>query len=184
MRLQDKRQVNPIRFAWESPGDTETASCTLGVVIERNAIVAVLNGQDIDSTIGSDQVGEKINLTDIPFPIIRDRDAAPPPLRFVIAPHLQDGLGRLHIRIGRGERELTPIQVSYPSPRFLVAILIPQTDGPTFAIAGQGLPIRRGPVIPPNLYGGLPGAIGINVQLIPPPGGWWRGHTDERGIAG
>jgi len=86
---QDKRQVDLTRSTWESPGDTEIAGCTLRVTaIGTNAIVAVLNGQDIDSTIGSDQAGEKIDLTNIPFLIVPDRSAPPPPLRFVIAPHL------------------------------------------------------------------------------------------------
>jgi hypothetical protein len=88
MHLEDKRQVDVIASAWDSPGDTETAGCTLRVVITGNAIVAVLDGQDIDSTVGSDQFGEKVNLIDGPLPIVRDRGAPPPPLRFVIAPHL------------------------------------------------------------------------------------------------
>jgi len=88
MRPQDKRQVDVMaELAWESPGDTEMAGCPLRVV-ERSAIVAVLDGKDIDSTMGLDKAGEKINLTDVPFPIIRDRNAPPPPLRFVVAPHL------------------------------------------------------------------------------------------------
>jgi hypothetical protein len=54
--LQDKRQVD--RSRWESPSDTEIASCPLGVTIGRraNAIVAVLDGQHIGSTVGVDQV--------------------------------------------------------------------------------------------------------------------------------
>jgi hypothetical protein len=150
--LQDKRQVDLIvKCAGESPGDTEIASCTLRIVIARNAIVAVLKGQDVDPTFGSNQVGEKINRPDIPFLIIRDRGAPPPPLCLVIAPHLQDGPRHLHIRIGRGECELAPIQVSCLAPRFLVAILIPQTNGPAFAIAGQDIPTGSVPVIPPHL---------------------------------
>jgi len=152
------------RCDWDSPGNTEIAGCTLRVVIARNAIVAVLESQDIDSTIGPNQVGEKINLTYIPFLIIRDRGAPPPPLCFVIAPHLQDSLGHLHTRMGRGEREPTPIQVSYLAPRFLVAVetraLILQTNGPAFAIAGQEIPTGSIPVIPPNPYSRLPEAIG------------------------
>jgi hypothetical protein len=147
--LQDKRQVDLIaRFAGDSPGDTETAGCPLRVVV-RSTIVAVLDGQDIDSTMGLDKAGEKISLTDVPFPIIRYRGALPPPLRFVITPHLQDGLDHLHTWMGRGERELMPIQVSCPALRLLVTILILQTYGP--AIAGQGSPIGSVPVIPPNL---------------------------------
>jgi len=85
--LQDKRQVDLIARAWDSPGDTETAGCPLRVVVG-NAIIAVLDGQDIGSTIASNMAGEKINPTDVPLLIIRDRGALPPPLRFVITPHL------------------------------------------------------------------------------------------------
>ena len=107
MRFQDERQVDLMaRYAWESPGDTELAGCTLRVVIERNAIVAVLDGQDIGSAFGSDQTGKKINLADISFPVILDGGtpppSPPPPLRFVIAPHLQDSPVHLHTRKGRG----------------------------------------------------------------------------------
>ena len=98
LHLQDKRQVDVIpKFAWGSPGDTETAGCPLRVTIGRaNVVVAVLDAQDIGSTVGFDMAGEKINLTDISLLIIRDRGALPPPFRFVVAPHLQDGLCHLH----------------------------------------------------------------------------------------
>jgi len=151
MPLQDKRQVDLIaRYARDSPGDTEITGCSLRVVV-RSAIVAVLDGQDIGSTVGADMAGEKINLTDVRFPIMRDRVTLPPPLRFVIAPHLQDSLGHLHIWMGRGERELAPIQVSCPALRFLAAVLIQQTKGSAIAIAGQGSPRGSVPGIPPNL---------------------------------
>ena len=98
MHLQDNRQVDVIAdFAWVSPGDTETTGCSLRVTIRRaNVVVAVLDAQDIGTTIGFDMAGEKINLTDISLLIIRDRGALPPPFRFVVAPHLQDGLCHLH----------------------------------------------------------------------------------------
>jgi len=139
------------RYTWESPGNTEIAGYALRVVIERNAIVAVLDSQDVDPTVGSDQVGEKMNLADIAFLIIRDNGTPPPPLCLVVAPHPQDGLGYLHTRMGRGrgEHELTPIQMSCPTQCFLVAIPIQQTNGA--ASVGQGLPIESGPVIPPYL---------------------------------
>ena len=183
--LQDKRQIDPMaRWNWDSPSNTERASRTLRVVIAGNVIVAVLEGQDIYSTVRFYQVGVKIDPTDIPFLIVRDRGAPPPPLRLVIAPHLQDSLGHLHTRIGRRKREPAPIQMSYPTPRFRVAILIPQTNGPALTIAGQDIPTGNVPVFPPDRYSRPPGAIGgIGIQLIPPPRGWWRGHMNKRGIA-
>ena len=73
MRLQDKRQVDVMaEFAWESPGDTETIGRPLRIVIERNVIVAVLDGQDVGSTIGFDVAREKIYRADISLLIIRD----------------------------------------------------------------------------------------------------------------
>ena len=155
MRLQDKRQVDVMaEFAWESPGDTETIGRPLRVVIERNVIVAVLDGQDVGSTIGFDVAGEKINRADISLLIIRDRGALPPPFRFVVAPHLQDGLCHPHARFRRGEGESAPKQVSRPAPSFLVAALIAQANGS--AIAGQGDPRGSGPERPPNLRARLP----------------------------
>jgi hypothetical protein len=60
MHLGDKGQVDlMVEFAYESPGDTEIASCPLRVVGERSVIVAVLDGQDIGSTMGFDMAGEK-----------------------------------------------------------------------------------------------------------------------------
>ena len=137
-------------FAWESPGDTETAGCPLRVVVARNVIVAVLDGQDVGSTVGSDQVGEKINLADVSLLIIRDRVALPPPFRFVVAPHFQRGLCHQHAFFRRGEGKSTPMQVSSPASSFLVAIPVAQADGSAFAIAGQGGPSGIGPECPPN----------------------------------
>lgn len=93
----------------ESPGDLEIAGCTLRVVIARNAIIAILEGQDIGSTFGSDQAREEINLTDVPFLVVHDGGALPPPLCFVVAPHLQVGFTYLHTHEGRVEHEFTPI---------------------------------------------------------------------------
>ena len=150
MRLQDKRQVDVMaELAWESPGDTELASCSLRVVIERNVIVAVLDGQDVGSTVGFDVAGEKICRTDISLLIIRNRCALPPPFRFVVAPHLQDGLCHPPARFRRGEGKSAPMQVSYPAPSFLVAALVAQANG--VAIAGQGFPLGIVPELPPNL---------------------------------
>ena len=98
MTLQDNRQVDAIvEIPWESPGDTETTGCSLRVVIgSTNVVVAVLDAQDIGSTVGFDMAGEKINVADVSLLIVRDRGALPPPFRFVVAPHLQDGLYHLH----------------------------------------------------------------------------------------
>ena len=98
MHLEDKRQVDVMaKFAWESPGDTETTGYPLRVTIRRtNVVVAVLDAQDIGSTIGLYMTGEKTDLTDMSLLIVRDRGALPPPFRFVVAPHVQDGLRHLH----------------------------------------------------------------------------------------
>ena len=99
IRLQDKRQVDVVASLCDIPTDTDTAGCPVRVtiaIIGTHVVVAVLDGQDVSSPVGLDVGGEKFNLTDTPLPIVRDRGALPPPLRFVVAPHLQDGLCHLH----------------------------------------------------------------------------------------
>jgi hypothetical protein len=58
------------------------------IIIMPQVVVAILDGQDVGSPVGFNMGREKVNLTDSPFPIVRDRGALPPPLRFVVAPHL------------------------------------------------------------------------------------------------
>jgi len=61
--LQDKRQKDVIvSFAYGSPSNAEITSCALRVTIGRtNEVVAVLDSQDIGSTVQPDVVGKKIN---------------------------------------------------------------------------------------------------------------------------
>ena len=126
--LQDRRQIDRRARSCGSPRDTETAGCpmrvTIAVIIGTHVVVAVLDGQDVGSPVGLDVAREKINWLWRPLFIIRDRGALPPPLRFVVAPHLQDDSCHLHARFRRGEGENMPMQVSRPVQSFLVVILI------------------------------------------------------------
>jgi hypothetical protein len=108
LSLQDKRQVDGVaRCVCDIPIYTETPGCpmrvTIFIIIGTHVVVAVLDGQDVGSTTGLDMGGEKINLTDIPLAIVRDRGALPPPLRFVVAPHLQEGSCHPHTCSRGGE---------------------------------------------------------------------------------
>ena len=136
--LQDRRRIDGKVRCCRSPRDTELAGCpvrvTITIIFVTHAVVAILDGQDVSSPVGLNMGGEKVNLTYLPLPIVRDRGALPPPLRFVVAPHLQDGSCHLHARFRRGEDENLPMQVSRPVHSFLVAILIPQAN--SLAIAG------------------------------------------------
>jgi len=69
MPLQDDGQPQVItRYVGESPGDTETAGCPVGVAVVRtDGIIAVLDGQDVDATTGRNMLREKVNLADVPF---------------------------------------------------------------------------------------------------------------------
>ena len=152
--LPERRQIDRKARSCGSPRDTETAGCPLGVtiimVIVTHVVVAVLDGQDIGSTVGPDMVGVKVESGDArPLPIIRDRGALPPPLRFVVAPHLQDGSCHPHARSRRREGESLPMQVSRPVQSFVVVIFIPQTN--SRAIARQGIPRVISPEPIPNL---------------------------------
>jgi hypothetical protein len=125
------------------------AGCSLWVVVRRNVVVAVLDGQDVGSTVRPDMAGKKVYLADVSLLIIRDRDALPPPFRFVVTPHLQDGSRHPHTCFRGGEGESAPMQVSRPAPGFLIAITVAQANGT--AIAGQGDPRGIAPERPPNL---------------------------------
>ena len=108
LHLQDKRQVDVMASFCDIPIDTDTPGCpmrvTIIVVIGTHVVVAVLDGQDIGSTVGLDVGGEKIDLAETPLSIVRDRGALPPPLRFVVAPHFQSGSYHLPACSRRGER--------------------------------------------------------------------------------
>jgi hypothetical protein len=125
------------------------AGCPLWVVIRRNVVVAILDSQDVGSAVRPDMAGEKVYLADVSLLIIRDRDALPPPFRFVVTPHLQDGLRHPHTCFRRGEGESAPMQVSRPARGFLIAITIAQANGA--AIIGQRGPRGIAPELPPNL---------------------------------
>ena len=111
--LQDRRQIDGMARFCDIPTDTEMAGCpmrvTIAIIVGTHVVVAVLDGQDVSSPVGLNMGREKVNLTDSPLPIVRDRGALPPPLRFVVAPHLQDGSCHLHARFRRGEDENLPM---------------------------------------------------------------------------
>lgn len=128
MHLQDKRQVDGVARFSDIPTDAETAGCpmrvAISVIIGTHAVVAVLHGQVVGSTVGCDIVGEKGNGLLIPLPTIRDRDALPPPFGFVVAPHLHEGCCHLHACCRRREDDSTPVQVSCPIQGFHVAVFV------------------------------------------------------------
>lgn len=79
----------------DNPGDTELPGCPMRVAVYvisvPPAIVAVLYGQDVGSTIVCDLSGgiKLYFLAYMSLLTIEDRGTLPPPFRNVVAPHFQ-----------------------------------------------------------------------------------------------